>query len=230
MIRSSTTADNDTNGTVVICANQIDTNPVCTESGGTPACVCTSQYCKSAYVDDCSCKNIEGAVNYTIGKFCEYGTKFPNITKCPVYPIGLSVTCNINRNLGCLCYSNGTCLEASVNDCTDCSDNVYLVQSLVHCDGSALNTSGMCTDDERLKGCSGARPITNCVCYNNGTCITTKSDRCVSCSNQQVFSVNNGTCYNQTDSNLTNMTNITNQTYNNGANQSYRIRKGFFGP
>lgn len=121
--------------------------------------------------------------------------------------------------MGCLCYSNGTCIETPVNDCIDCSDNVYLVQSLVHCNGSPWNTTGMCTDDERMKGCSGAKPVTNCVCYNNGTCLTTKSDRCVSCSNRNVFSVNNGTCYNETYDNVTNTSNTSNTSNTfNGSN------------
>lgn len=70
-----------------------------------------------------------------------------------------------HKTLGCICYTNKTCIETPVDECFDCTRDDYLLEPLKHCNG-ALQTKQECAN----LVCPEQVLTENCVCYKEGTC------------------------------------------------------------
>ena len=115
----------------------------------------------------------------------------PDIVLCPSYV-----------KKGCICYNNGTCTNSSnVNRCENCQDESIL--SVVE-DGDCpvvgscklKNAPGayICTEKDRNsnKFCPMYNALTGCICYQDGTCKNSSTNRCKECKNPNVLSVLEG--------------------------------------
>ena len=139
------------------------------------------------------CPDLDGGKLYT----CD-GTSKPAF--CPMY-----------ITQGCICYSNGTCTEGSVNQCSDCQrDGVVSVIEGASCPRIESQDSTVeHKEEEQIVENSSerfftpdvcpaqSRPFCNrmvqpgCACFANGTCeYITGSNRCSSCFQDDVVSFN----------------------------------------
>ena len=58
----------------------------------------------------------------------------------------------------------------------------------------APTRQGDCVSNERNVSCTADDTVLNCICYQNGTCISDYINRCTACADTEVKSVNQGCC------------------------------------
>lgn len=118
------------------------------------------------------------------------------------------VNCPSYVKKGCICYHNGTCIKSSnVNQCVNCQDESIL--SIIEDGDCPVKTSTtkvgpcklktapgayICTPDDRslAKMCPMYMAMNGCICYKDGTCKSSSTNRCTECVNSNVVSVLEG--------------------------------------
>lgn len=102
--------------------------------------------------------------------------------------------CGYTMTQGCLCYNNGTCINANVNKCMDCRNNdVFSSTPGINCPKSQPY---LCEPPiPGKKYTFTQQTFDSCVCSLNGTCTERKANHGIDCQNPNILAVfENKTC------------------------------------